>query len=213
MLFLGLYLAASTVALPRIAPHFGREALPCFAGSERHLQAQSIVYCLANRNYVRPQVKLALRDIADKMAERFPGTTVTYFDANFPFADGFPLLPHLSHKDGRKLDLALFYQGRKAGGAWPFGYWAFTQPPPRTDTPCARDGLLRWNMAWLQPLLPAHSLDDSRTRGLIETILAKTPQKILLEPHLVRRLHLEGRGILFAGCHAARHDDHVHIQW
>ena len=31
-------------------------------------------------------------------------------DANFPFIDGFPLLPHRSHNDGRKVDISLVYE-------------------------------------------------------------------------------------------------------
>jgi|JI10StandDraft_1071094.scaffolds.fasta_scaffold384150_2 hypothetical protein len=211
-LFCVFYLLAMFVAVPRLAPFFGREALACVDGDHPY-RAQSIFYCATGRNYVRPPVKAHLSRIADDLAVRFPGTVVTYLDAGFPFADGFPLPPHLSHRDGRKLDLALFYRDRDPGGAWPIGYWALTPPATSTTPACARDGLFRWNMAWLQPLLPVHQLDVERTRALIQAITATKPQKIFLEPHLVRSLQLEGKGLLFAGCHAARHDDHVHVQW
>jgi hypothetical protein len=211
-LFILLYALMTAVIVPKVAPYFGRTALACLSG-DRHYRAQSILYCATNRNYVRPAVKAHLVEIADVMASRFPGTIVTYLDANFPFADGFPLPPHLSHKDGRKLDLALFYQAYRGGGAWPIGYWAFTTPAPGKTSACLEDGPFRWNMDWLQPILPAHRLDDERTRALLDAIIATAPQKILLEPHLVDRLQLTGRRILFAGCHAARHDDHVHVQW
>ena len=36
-----------------------------------------------------------------------------YLDANFPFIDGFPLLPHLSHNDGKKIDLTLIYENEQ----------------------------------------------------------------------------------------------------
>jgi hypothetical protein len=35
------------------------------------------------------------------MDEKFPGTVTIALDANFPFVNGFPLLPHLSHADGK----------------------------------------------------------------------------------------------------------------
>ena len=50
-------------------------------------------------------------------------------DGNFPFITGFPLLPHLSHDDGEKVDLAFYYADdtgylRGATRA-PIGYFAF----------------------------------------------------------------------------------------
>jgi hypothetical protein len=41
--------------------------------------------------------------------DRFPGTVVSYLDAGFPFINKFPFVPHLSHNDGKKLDLAFYY--------------------------------------------------------------------------------------------------------
>jgi hypothetical protein len=211
-LFCGLYLIATFQLVPAIAPLLGRVALPCNGAAGEKYRAQSAFYCITNRNYVQSKVKEALSRIADSMAKRYPGTVVTYLDANFPFADGFPLPPHLSHKDGRKLDLALYYRDRDTAGAWFLGYWAF---PDATGfvSPCKQDGFFRWNMAWLQPFLPQYELHDQRTRALIEAVLAEAPQKVLVEPHLVRRLHLDHPAIMFAGCHAARHDDHIHVQW
>ncbi len=37
-------------------------------------------------------------------------------------------------------------------------------------------------------------------------------EKVLLEPHLVRRLGLSSPLLRFQGCRAARHDDHLHLQ-
>lgn len=50
-----------------------------------------------------------LAGLSREMAHTFPGTVTLYLDANFPFFDGFPLLPHLSHVDGRKRDIAYYY--------------------------------------------------------------------------------------------------------
>ena len=39
-------------------------------------------------------------------------------------------------------------------------------------------------------------------------------RRIFLEPHLKRRLgYAEDGRVRFAGCHAARHDDHVHVDF
>lgn len=208
-LFCLLYAVATILVVPWLAPLFGRVPLACGAAT---YQPQSLFYCAANRHYVKPVVKDALARVADRVEAAFPGTRISYLDAGFPF--GFmPMLPHLSHGDGRKLDLALFYEGRAVGGTWPIGYWAFPVEPQVLASPCARDGFFRWRMAWLQPLLPDHRLDERRSRLLVEAILAEAPHRVFLEPHLVARLKLQGRGILFAGCHAARHDDHVHAGW
>ncbi len=97
-----------------------------------------------------------------------------------------PLLPHLSHGDGRKVDLAFFYRGA-AGYApglapSPIAYWAFETP--RTGA------MLRWLAG------PGAEI------GV---------RKILLEPHLAARLGATGPLVRFQGCRAARHDDHVHV--
>lgn len=57
--------------------------------------------CFLNRHYVRPELKKTAKETALRMNEKFPGTTVRYLDANFPFLNNFPLLPHLSHHDGK----------------------------------------------------------------------------------------------------------------
>lgn len=204
--FCVLYAGATILVVPALAPLFGRVPLACAA--EKY-QPQSLFYCATNRHYVTPAVKAALRRIAARVDAAFPGTRISYLDAGFPF--GFmPMPPHLSHGDGRKLDLALFYQGNTAGGVWAIGYWAF---PSDSASPCAKDGFFRWHMAWLQLWLPPHKLDAARTRTLVLAILAEAPHRIFLEPHLMETLQLADSRIMFAGCHAARHDDHVHVGW
>ena len=51
-----------------------------------------------------------LIDISLQLQEHSPNIQLVYLDANFPFIDGFPLLPHLSHNDGKKIDLSFVYQ-------------------------------------------------------------------------------------------------------
>ena len=97
----------------------------------------------------------------------------------------------------------------------PIGYWGFSQPREGDPQPCAaRAGLHRWNMTWLQPLLPATELDARHTAALVQA-LARSPavSRIFLEPHLRRRLALDHPKIRFQGCAAARHDDHIHVEF
>ncbi len=212
-IFILLYLIANLIVIPPIARHFDRVPLNCFPKDDKPYGAGSSLYCLFNRNYVRSDIRTTIETIAQRLVEHYPGTELTYLDAAFPFGSIVPMPPHLSHNDGRKIDFALFYAGSSKGGAWPIGYWAFSNTLPSVADPCPNGGMMRWQMDWLQPLLPHLPLDKVRTRALVTEILATGPQKTFLEPSLVEALDLKGRGIIFAGCHAARHDDHVHAQW
>jgi hypothetical protein len=136
-----------------------------------------------------------------------------------PFVDGFPLLPHLGHKDGKKVDLALFYRSATTGepiltgSPSPIGYFHFQQPPANAaPLPChfVRN---RWNFSWLQPEKPPWLLDPERTRAMIRWWNERAEVKrIFLEPHLAQSLGVDGGKVRFQGCFAARHDDHVHVE-
>lgn len=76
------------------------------------MKAHSIFYQLANRNYVWPELNKAIGDIASEFGKQNKEIKVIYLDANFPFIDKFPLLPHLSHNDGKKIDVSLIYKNR-----------------------------------------------------------------------------------------------------
>lgn len=218
--FLGLYCAASFAAV-FIAPVFGREALPCF---ERDgLAPRSLVYCAMNRQYVSPELHLMTRRLAEDVTARHPRTVTQYLDAGFPFAEGFPLLPHLSHDDGRKIDFAFYYEadGRYRPGETPspLGYWGFLEPHAHDPETCRqKDRLtLRWDMGWFQHFVRTDlTLDAARTatmlRWLSDEAVKGGVEKILLEPHLRRRFALPPSVVRFQGCRAARHDDHVHVQ-
>ena len=220
--FLALYVALSAAAYVA-APLNDRVALPCFDAGPDRIAVLSPVYCALNRHYVRPEMAAYGDALAAHMDQQFPGTRTRALDGNFPFLTGFPLLPHLSHDDGEKLDLALFYTDQagtyQPGRArWFLGYWAYEQPRADDAQPCAGyDGLsLRWDMGWLQPVLRDWSLDVPRTREMLRW-LAAHPRgadfKILVEPHLSDRLGMGGDNIRFQGCRAARHDDHLHLQF
>jgi hypothetical protein len=210
-----LFQALGLLLVPPLAEATGRVALPCWR--EGALGPRSWVYCVGHRRYAEPELAEEIVQIAALVAEQHPGTVVRYLDAGFPFLDGFPLLPHLSHHDGRKLDLALLYEDEDGepidGGGSPIGYFGYV-PVPAGEQPACRPSLfdLRWDLPLLQPLL-APRLDEERTGTLIR-VAARRPHigKLLLEPHLQRRLSVTSDKVRFQGCRAARHDDHVHIQ-
>lgn len=200
---------AATLAAPHLS---GRVPLPCFG---EPLRAQSPLYCLMLRNFVTPALRDVAQDAAARMAADHPGTVTLALDGNFPFLDGFPLIPHLSHDDGDKLDLAFFHTARDGtpltGTRSPLGYFAFEGIGP---DPCPPATLtLRWDLAWLQPLYPDRPLDRTRTAALIRHLLADPRVgKVFVEPPLATRLGLSHPNLRFQGCRAARHDDHIHIQ-
>jgi hypothetical protein len=225
LLFLLCYVAASFAA-EILAERNDRIALPCGASEDRHLVVASRLYCLLNRHYVSSETYYLVDGLAREMDERFPGTLTQALDAGFPLLEGFPLLPHLSHNDGRKVDLAFYYQGPSGGYqhgllASPLGYWGFTPPRPGEPQPCADDKrlpTLRWDMDWFQPLVQKDvTLDEARTVAALQWLAAEGESgdrldRILLEPHLKARLGLASVRIRFQGCRAARHDDHIHIE-
>ena len=222
-LFLGLY-AAGTALSYAVAPIFGRVPLPCFDDGTSRLKMQSPLFCVLNRQYVVPELKDAATALSRHMDQAFPGTTTLALDANFPFFDGFPLFPHLSHSDGRKLDVAFFYQD--AEGSYkdrttrsPIGYFAFEQPRAVSILPCRdREDLLtlRWDLDFLQSLWQPLPLEEGRTAEALRWLSGEGNgfgvEKIFVEPHLAQRLGVEAESIRFQGCRAARHDDHIHMQ-
>ncbi|WP_291153062.1 hypothetical protein [Ensifer sp. SSB1] len=222
-LFLGIYAAGSALGYT-VAPIFGRVSLPCFDDGTSRLKMQSPFFCVLNRQYVVPELKEAALALSRHMDQAFPGTTTLALDANFPFFSGFPLFPHLSHSDGRKLDVAFFYQN--ADGSYldettrsPIGYFAFEQPRPDSILPCRdREDLLtlRWDLDFLQSLWPPLPLEESRTGEALRWLSGEGSsfgiEKIFVEPHLAQRLGVQAESIRFQGCRAARHDDHLHMQ-
>ncbi|GLQ17709.1 hypothetical protein [Maritalea porphyrae] len=211
MVFVSAYLALSVGALA-IAPVLGREPIPCV--SESTFKMKSILFCALNRQYVTPELKAVLLDFSINMEQQFPDTTTLVLDANFPFISGFPLLPHLSHNDGRKVDLAFFYKDDSGflNGITrsPIGYFAFENGP----TECAENMItLRWDLAWLQMLWPDYDLEPRRMAHALQ-LLGEDERvgKVFIEPHLKSRLLAHNPKIRFQGCRAARHDDHIHLQ-
>jgi hypothetical protein len=219
--FAGLYLLATFLIIPLLARPFGRVPLPIFGENLRPLR---FFTCLLNRHYVRVELKTVALDIADEMQTRYPGTKLSYLDANFPFFDGFPLIPHLSHNDGKKLDLAFCYRDaatgkiRNGSPSW-LGYGVYEAPQTdEQDQPaqCAQKG--QWQYSFIKAIVPQgrkshYAFDAPRTKAMIE-LFATQPsvEKLFIEPHLKARLGLNSPKVRYHGCQAVRHDDHVHVQ-
>lgn len=221
LLFGSIYLIATFGLVPFMAPLGGRMALP-LSGKVHPL---TMLTCLLNRHYVRPELKQELMEVATELESQYPGTSIRYLDACFPFGDGFPLLPHLSHNDGRKIDLAFYYlhlpaQQPTEDTPSRIGYGVYDDPKVNEVNycnKCLKQGF--WQYDLLSHLLPQgakgeYTTDTKRTSRLL-TLLAKNAHtsKLFIEPHLKTRWQLDQfPKIRFQGCHAIRHDDHIHLQ-
>jgi hypothetical protein len=223
LVFLAGYSALTRLLVPSLAALGGRVPLPCRADAARSFAAGHPLYCVLNRHYVDARVVPVLSQMSRDVATTHPGTITLFLDANFPFLDGFPLLPHLSHNDGRKLDLAFYYAA--ADGTYlpgtlrsPIGYWGFEDPAADDPSPCRPNQwlTLRWDMALLQRFWPERPLEPERTRAALNWLVTEGArhgvERVFVEPHLARRLGVSSPLLRFQGCRAARHDDHIHFQ-
>lgn len=222
-LFTLIYSIFAFLIIPFIAPQFGR--IPLSLSKSADLRPHSWWTCFLNRHYVRPELKATVDQALTKFRTEFPDQQVTYLDANFPFWNGFPLLPHISHSDGRKLDLAFLYINNKTkkirkGGARSLTGYGVCEIPRKgeLDQSAACHNQNRFYsftkfLAWRGH--PKNVEADSwRTSRLVAYLAEhKGIGKILLEPHLTKRWQLSQYSkIRAAGCYAVRHDDHIHIQ-
>lgn len=207
------YLIFNLIIIPPIAKLLGRERLPVF---NEDLKPRNIVYPLLFRNYANPELKNLLITTSKETY-----ISITYLDANFPFFDGFPLLPHLSHNDGKKIDLSFMYLD-ETGQATDkkrsvSGYGIFSNSEKNnTSKSCIEKGY--WQYDYPKYLTFGSSnnltLDEAKTRILIQKLVEKAQtQKLFIEPHLKQSLGLSHETkIRFHGCRAVRHDDHIHVQ-
>jgi len=220
-----VYGAIAALLVPPVARIYGRVPLPCVANETATYGALNPLTCVLNRNYAVPEVAAALTRMAEHMSNVHENSVVGYLDAGFPFFEHFPLLPHITHRTGRDLDLAYFYtdeEGRYLPGKArsPIGYWGFVQPLAGARQSCAdaQKGLsLRWNMTWLQPLLKPYRLDEARTGELLRWLVQEGGEHgvkgVIIEPHVSEQLGVHSQLIRFQGCRAARHDDHIHVDF
>lgn len=223
--FLSLYLISTFLLVPLIAKKEGRVPLPWYATAKVPVRPHNfLVSSLLNRHYVKPELKQLLIDAAREMRKMEPDLYISYLDANFPFWDEFPLLPHISHDDGRKVDIAFLYRYksdaslRKKGTSF-LGYGVCEGPKAgEVDWPaqCVDQG--EWQYSALKKITPQrrHQLQfDAKLNQQLLRILATDSRtgKIFIEKHLENRLGLNSyHKIRQAGCHSVRHDDHIHVQ-
>ncbi len=205
-----------------IAKPLGRVPLPLF--KTNNLQPGTALTFFLNRNYVRPELREIVFNVAEVVGSEYPGTTVNYLDANFPFINGFPLLPHLSHNDGKKIDFAFLYTDKQTGVVTNqipsiIGYGICESPKLNEENMpglCEQRGY--WQYNFLQKAIPQEvkekfDFDQVRTKRLVQLFAEeKSIARIFIEPHLKTRLSLTNPKIAFHGCHAVRHDDHFHVQ-
>ena len=175
---------------------------------------------LLNRNYVRPK----LNDLLSNTGKKLNGSNITinYLDANFPFINKFPLLPHLSHNDGKKIDISLVYETQNGiitnKQKSVSGYGVFEAPKENEYdqiNKCIRENFLYDFPKHLTfgKINKKIVFSEKGTKKLIKNILKSSDVgKIFIEPHLKNRINLKNQKIRFHGCGAVRHDDHIHIE-
>jgi hypothetical protein len=217
--FLSLYLFFTFLIIPILAPLFGRERIE----ESNHVKAHSFFYKLLNRNYVKPELNDALQNIALEFNKTYYDINIVYLDANFPFLNKFPLLPHLSHNDGKKIDLTLIYQtkdkkitNKKRSRS---GYGIYESPKKgevNQIEKCKKRGYWQYDFPQYLTLGSINKdleFSELATRDLILQIVKQTSiKKVFIEPHLKTRLGLKSSKIRYHGCQAVRHDDHIHVQ-
>jgi len=218
ILFFSLYLVFTFLIVPYLAPLFGREKVNHFAAKPTNYAT-----VLLNRNYVKPELNELLIKTLHQLQSSNSDVQLHYLDANFPFIDKFPLLPHLSHNDGEKIDLSLVYQTPKGTISQKqksrSGYGVFEGPKDHEYdqiASCKTDGYIQYDYPkYITFGKVNNELEFSAigTSQLIKAIL-KQPElgKLFIEPHLKTRLKLNHIKILYHGCRAVRHDDHIHLQ-
>lgn len=219
VVFCLLYLVCTYLLIPLTAPLGGREKLK----QTSNLKPVTYISVLLNRNYVTKELNSYLVQLAANPRLVNNSIQVRYLDGCFPFFNGFPLLPHLSHNDGKKIDLSLIYEDTEGDMSNKSksisGYGVFENPRAnefnQTDY-CKKAGYFQYDYPkylTLGQINPELQFSEKGTRMLLESIL-DTPgiEKLFIEPHLKDRLAIEDSRIRFQGCRAVRHDDHIHIQ-
>jgi hypothetical protein len=220
--FLFLYFTSTLIIVPILAKPFGRVPLPFIESN--NIQPLNIMTCILNRHYVTKDLEQTVIEASKEIAEKYPNTVLNYLDANFPFIDKFPLMPHLSHNDGKKLDLSFCYKDSKSNKATNeapsfIGYGICEEPNSNEENTaefCSQKG--NWQYSFMNKIMPQGNkknfvFDCDKTKYIINQFCKQSSiSKIFIEPHLKVRMGLTSEKVRFHGCNAVRHDDHIHIQ-
>ncbi len=217
IVFFVLYLLATFLIVPLIAPFFGREKVT----HSIKIKPTNYFTVLLNRNYVQPK----LNHLLSQTEKDLIGTNIEihYLDANFPFFNNFPLLPHLSHHDGKKIDISLIYETKDGNISNKqksvSGYGVFENPKSyeyNQIEKCLEKGFLQYDYPKYMTFGNINNelvFSKKGTRKLITSILKnQSLGKLFIEPHLKSRMNLKNNKIRYHGCQAVRHDDHIHLQ-
>ena len=207
-------LADAPATAPTVTSPAGLVQLPCDEASM--LRPASPRYCAGDgKHWVTPTARAVLEAVTARFTRAHPGSAITYMEASWPSGIR-PMPPHLSHGDGRQVDIALFHLDRAgkplARPPTQSGYGAFEPPRPGEPRPCA--AVTRPANNEDPPANRGWQLDEARNRTLIQALL-DDPRvaRILIEPHLEQRLGFAGHPKMrFPGCHAMRHDSHIHVE-
>lgn len=218
LIFISLYAISSLYIVPKIAPYFGRQKIETTA----FVQPHSSFYSWCNRNYVTAELHQVLQRIGDQLSNHHTGIKLVYLDANFPFLDGFPLLPHRYHNDGKKIDISFVYQdGATLTNKKPSfsGYGIFEAPLVEEwnqINQCLETGYSQYEFTkyvTFGNIYPQLTFSEAVNREFIIDLLAEEEvHTIFIEPHLKTRLGLENDKFVYHGCGTVRHDDHIHIE-
>lgn len=212
-----LYLFTTFFVIPFLAPIFGREKI----NHSIKIKPTNYFTVILNRNYVVPELNLLLNK-SEKLLKN-TDIEIHYLDANFPFINNFPLLPHLSHNDGKKIDLSLIYETKSGKISKEqksiSGYGTFENPKANEFDQvqkCLSNDYFQYDYPKHLTLGKINKdlvFSLTGTKKLINSLLAqKELGKLFIEPHLKHRMSLNSPKIRYHGCRAVRHDDHIQIQ-
>jgi hypothetical protein len=133
------------------------------------------------------------------------------------------LLPHLSHNDGKKIDISLIYETSKGEITNEqksiSGYGIFEGPLAseynQVDN-CLNNGYFQYDYPKYVTFGEINNelvFSVKGTRVLIQSMLDNQHLgKLFIEPHLKVRMRVQNDKVRYHGCRAVRHDDHIHIQ-
>jgi len=215
-IFIPLYLISIFLIVPNLAPLLGREPIK----HSRKIEPTNYLTILLNRNYVRPELNRLLQK-TEKTLGNAP-FKIKYLDASFPFIDKFPLLPHLSHNDGKKVDISFIYADNKGvvdkkKSRSGYGVFVPMRKGEYNQTKvCQSKGAFQYDYTKYLSLGSVNdnlNFSERATKELIEALLKNRELgKLFIEPNLKKRLGLKDSRVRNHGCRAVRHDDHIHIQ-
>nr|WP_321406638.1 hypothetical protein [uncultured Carboxylicivirga sp.] len=191
--------------------------------SNANVEAVNLLTVWLNRNYVAVDMNKCISEISLELNKLNPDIKLRYLDACFPFFDGFPLLPHLSHNDGKKIDFSLVYEDESGKiinkSKSNSGYGVFEDPKTNEYNQanvCLKQGYFKYDFPKYLTLGQKNAdlhFSEKGTSDLMQVILLnKGIEKVFIEPHLKSRLGIIDSRVRFQGCKSVRHDDHIHIQ-